>query len=239
MTRTRAFAVVCLLLVLIGGSISVALGDSSRDAAETSKQIAAPSGQIESVEVQILPEEHRTLRDQSVFFVARIAGLPEDTSGFYLGLKVHSGGDTASYEFHRDAVITVNLPLFFPDSNAVAYVQKTDSSDVVDVPFTLSPNTKFSVNPQTIEATVWTKSFEEIGSAESRIGIYCHVECQTELFIAWLDQNLERIVAVLSLLVAFFGRKKIWALLRIPKTRLADTATGKQEHREERNRETE
>lgn len=239
MDRTKALAAVCLFLVLLGGSMSLALADSSRDAANPSEQIAVPSGQAGSVIVEIQPEEHRILRDQSAFFVARIDGFPEAADAFLLRLQTNSDANEVSYEAHHDAARVLDWPLRFPEADAVVYVRNTDSDGVAHVPFTLSPETKFSVEQRTLEASVWTENLQQVGEGESQIGIRCPIGCQIELGVEWLNRNLERIATVLGLLIAFFGRKKIWALLRVPKARLAGTARGKREHRGERDRETE
>lgn len=222
MTRIRALAVVCLLFVLIGGSVQFAVGDNSRNAAETSEQIAVPSV-AESGEVEVVPEEHRILRDQSAFFVVRVDGIPEDENTFLLGLRTESVGEEVSYEFHDEAVSTFELPPFFPEVDVAVYVPKPDSGEVAHVPVSLSSNTKFDVDEYTVETVAWTKDFDKIGKDESEIGIRCAVKCRIELFVEWTVQNLERIVAVLGLLIAFFGRKKIWAVLRVPRRHIANT----------------
>jgi hypothetical protein len=72
MDRTKALAAVCLLLLLVGGSTSFALADSSDNETEIPKQTAAVTEQIESGAVQIMPTENRVLRDQSVNFAVRV-----------------------------------------------------------------------------------------------------------------------------------------------------------------------
>ncbi|MFC7082065.1 hypothetical protein [Halorussus caseinilyticus] len=52
--------------------------------------------------------------------------------------------------------------------------------------------------------------------AEFTFGIRCPVECRVELLATWVVRNIELVVGILSLLVAFFGRKKIWNVLRLP-----------------------
>ena len=63
MDRTKALAAVCLLLLLVGGSTSFALADSSDNETEIPKQTAAVTEQTESGAVQIMPTENRVLRD--------------------------------------------------------------------------------------------------------------------------------------------------------------------------------
>lgn len=236
MNRTKPLAVVCLVLVLVGGSTAFAVADSSRDAANPSAQIAAPSGQTGSVVVEIQPEEHRILRDQSTTFVVRVVSDGED--GILLGLRLDSGVP-ASFEFHDPDVRMLSQSWLYPQFDVVGYLPANAVGPDEDIPVTIAPEETFAVGTSSVEVTRISRVPGQMVSEEFQLTVRCPVGCRVTLLLNWFTDDPERIVAVLGLLIAFFGRKKIWAFLRTPKVRLAGTTGDKRERRDERDRETE
>lgn len=235
MNRTKPLAAVCLLLVLLGGSMSLALAHGSGDEVE-SRQTAVLSEQTDSASVEIVPTEHRVLRDQSVNFAVRVVSDGED--GLLLGFEIGSEGPV-SFEFHNPDVRELSIPLVYPDFDAVAYVPEKEVDTEEYVPVTVSPEEKFPRSGSTVVVTRISRGVPGMLTDEFAFEVRCPIECRAELLLQWSVGNLELLVSVLGLLVAFFGRKKLWALLRTPKVRLAGTVGDKRERQSECDRETE
>lgn len=64
-------------------------------------------------------------------------------------------------------------------------------------------------------------------SAEVELWVFCSVQCGVEWMGVQVVQKPDIVIALLSLLVAFFGRKKIWAVLRVPRKQVAKAAGGR------------
>jgi hypothetical protein len=223
MDRTKALAAVCLLLLLVGGSTSFALADSSDNETEIPKQTAAVTEQTESGAVQIMPTENRVLRDQSVNFAVRVVSDGED--GILLGLRIGSE-IPASFEFYNPDVRELSIPLVYPDFDTVAYIpaEKVDTEEYV--PVKVSPKKKFPRSGSTIEVGRISREETEMATDEMIFEIRCPIECQVELLLNWLIQNIELLVSILGLLIAFFGRKKIWSILQTSKARFTGSPGG-------------
>lgn len=215
MTRIRAFAAVCVLLVVFGSSVSFALGGAPRDSVEPSAQIAAQTGETGSVEVQILPEKNRILRNQPMNFAVRVVS---DGSDILLGLRVQSETPT-TFEFHNPDVEVISIPWLYPNFDAVAYLPARSVDKEEYIPVTVSPETKLPRSSSTVEATYLSRDIPVMPTAEFTFGIRCPVECHAELMLQWVGENIGPILTLLGLIIAFFGRKRIWDALGLPRER--------------------
>lgn len=236
MNRTKALVVVCSLLVLLGGSMSLALADSPWNAANPSEQDTVPSERTQSVTVEILPEADSILRDQSATFVVRVVSDGEE--GILLGLRLDAE-TPASFEFGNPNVQILAQSWLYPQFDVVGYLPADAVEPDESIPVTVSPEETFAVGTSSVEVTRISRVPEQMVSEEFQLDVRCPVGCRVTLLLNWFTEDPERIVAVLGLLIAFFGRKKIWAALRTPRTRLAGTGGNGRERRSERDRERE
>ena len=236
MDRTKALAVVCLFLVLVGGSISLALADSSGNAANPSEQITAPSERTQPVVIELLPEEDSILRDQSTTFVVRVVSDGED--GLLLGLRLGSDGP-ASFEFHDPDVRILAQSWLYPQFDVVGYIPADAVEPDEAVPVTISPEETFAVGTSSIEVTKLSRDPKQMATAKFQLEIRCPVGCQTEVLTNRIVRSPELVIGFLSLLVAFFGRKKIWTALQAPRVRFAGITRGKPRCQGEDDREME
>lgn len=230
MTQLRVLTAVCLLLVLVGSSASFAVTYSSQQSADTSKQTAVLGPQTGSVELQIMPEEHSILRDQPMTFAVRVVSDGED--GLLLGFRIRPE-TAAEFDFHNPDAKVVSVPWVYPNYDAVTYVPEEKVGTEEYVPVTVSPEEKYPLGGSTVEVTRLSRDLPSMLTAEATFGIRCPVECRVELMIDWIGENIERIVAILGLLVAFFGRRKIWAVLRRPRRYATGTGDAEQRRRDE------
>ncbi|WP_135823439.1 hypothetical protein [Halorussus ruber] len=213
MNRIRAFAAVCVLVVLVGSSASFALGDVSRDAAESSAQIAAQTGETGSVSVEIMPEKNRILRNQPMNFAVRVVS---DGGDILLGLRVHSETPT-TFEFHNPDVEVISISWLYPNFDAVAYIPERSADREEYIPVTISPEKKLPQSSSTVEATYISRDVPVMPTAEFTFGIRCPAECHAELMVQWVGENIGSLLTLLGLLIAFFGRKQIWDALGLPR----------------------
>lgn len=211
MRKTKAFAVVCVLFVLVSGSVAFVPADGSRERVDGSSQVAASTGPAETIAVA--PESSRGLRNQPMTFAVRVVADPRD--GILLGFQVDSE-TPMSFEFHNPSVEVLSVPLLYPSYDVVAYIPAAESDAEEYVPVTMSPDEKLPIERSTVEVTRISQNPDEMSADEFTFGVRCPVECRGELMLQWVIGSPEIILTFLGLLIAFFGRKRIWnALYRL------------------------
>lgn len=226
MTQLRVLTAVCLLLVLVGSSAAFAVADNPQQPVDTSKQTAVLGPQTGSVELQVMPEEHSVLRDQPMTFAVRVVSDGEE--GLLLGFHINPE-TAAKFEVHNPDAKEVSVPLVYPDYDAVFYIPEEKVGAEEYVPVTVSPEEKYPLGGSTVEVTRISRDLPSMLTAEVTFGIRCPVGCRVELMIDWIGGNIGRIVAILGLLVTFFGRKKIWAALHLPTKHKTGASNGEQQ----------
>lgn len=210
MTKTKAFAAVCVLLVLVGGSVALAPASGSRHAGDGSEQVPVLIGQTEPETMEVVPKSSRILRDQPMTFAVRVVADPRDW--ILLGFEVRSETPT-SFEFHNPAVEVVNAPIIYPNYDTIAYIPADESDAEEYVPVTLSLDRKLPKERSTVEVTRISRDSRNLATDEFTFDVRCPVGCHAELMFQWSIQNIGAIIAFLAFLVAFFGRERIWDTL--------------------------
>ncbi|UPW01585.1 hypothetical protein M0R88_05640 [Halorussus gelatinilyticus] len=143
-------------------------------------------------------------------FTVRVVADPRDR--ILLGFEVRSETPT-SFEFHNPAVEVVDAPMFFPNYDVIAFIPAAKSDATEYVPVTISPEQKLPRERSTVGITRMSPNLRSLATDEFTFDVRCPVECHAELIAQWVIQNIEVIIAFLALLVAFFGRKRIWGVL--------------------------
>ncbi|WP_132058973.1 hypothetical protein [Halorussus amylolyticus] len=217
MNRSEALVAVCVLAVLVGSSTAFAAATDSLGARHGSEQIAL-AGQTGSVDVTVLPETYRISRDQPMTFVVHVVSASSDA--IFLGFTVRSDAPV-SFEFHHPAVRAMPRSWMFSEFDFVGYIPATEAGTDEFVPVTVSPDEKFPHGESVVEVRVGSRVDASMARAELAFQTRCPVSCRVELFAQWFVENLDLLVALAGLLIAFFGRKKIWAAIRASKRSLA------------------
>lgn len=227
MNRIRAFAAVCVLVVVFGSSASFALGDVSRDAAKPSAQIAVQTGETGSVSVEILSSGHHILSGESDDFVARV--VSDGSRGILLGVKADAD-ESASVEFRHPDVHRLSVEWLYQEYTAVGYLPAEDAGTMEDVPVEISPDVTLFPRRYGVQVDSISRSAARIDSDAFTLRVFCSVECGIVWVGTQIWTNLELVIAFLGLLIAFFGRKQIWDGLGLPREREdeMDVETGEQ-----------
>lgn len=237
MDRIRAAVVICVFVVAVGSSTAL-VGDSP-NASVGSRQTVVPSDfdQTRLVDVQILPHDPHVQRTQPAFFVVRIDEIPENETAVLLGFRSEHA-PRASYDFDERVVHVVDLPPIFPKFDRLVYVSGVDSGEVVYVPVRLAPDESFVPDTISVSAHVFSKNFRPLGTGELELRVLCPVECKLYLgadeAATMFLRNLDLVIGILGLLIAFFGRKKIWVFLRAPTRHFGHSIADKRKRSDER-----
>ena len=225
MNRIRAFAAVCVLVVLVGSSASFALGGTPRDAAEPPAQIAAQTGETGSVSVEILSSGHHILSGESDDFVARV--VSDGSHGILLGVTADSE-KSASVEFQHPDVRRLSVGWLYPEYTVVGYIPAKDAETMEDVPVEVSPDVTLFPSRYTVRVDSISRSPARIDSDAFNLKVFCSVECGILWIGTQIWEHIEIITALLGLLIAFFGRKQIWDVLGLPREREDEVEVGEQ-----------
>ncbi len=164
-----------------------------------------------SVNVEIQPNDAKSLRDQTETFFLKIDVSDSDYEELRIEIKTEL--NVAEREFKDEDVVPFHLPYPWLKHGAYTVVQDFDSHDTVFVPVSISPENRFQTGRYDVQATVFSLDGRPLDTDEYQLQIPCSLACQTERGIGFIVEYLPEIVAILSLLVAFFGREKIWEMI--------------------------
>ncbi|WP_135853420.1 hypothetical protein [Halorussus salinus] len=236
MANSKTLAAVCLLFVLVGGSVAFAPAERSRDAVDGSEQVAVPIGPVDSPDAQVIPRETLILRDQSTTFVVRIEDADEGD-----GITICVNGQfnrPANIEFHSNDVIPLNLlpglGLVCPGSDNGGYIPAREVDRVESVPLAVSlpSGESFPVGENRIDIETRFKNPPHTDTERFTIRVVCPIGCHLTQIWQTLTEP-EILIALLGLLIAFFGRKRIWSVLRLQREQGTGTSSTEKQRSKE------
>lgn len=242
MNRIRVVAVLCVLAAVAGGSTVLSFSGHSQYAPETAKQTASPPDldSTEGITVQMVPKETRIQRGHTAVFAVRIGEVAEHSDGVLLGLRTNLDDPEYSFESKHPETQVIHLS-FFEKFDTVLYVPTNDAGGPIHVPVLLSGEEKLPPGNYTVTATVLPNGIQEVGTTELGVEVLCPIECRAILGVQgavdWVRQNLGLIIGTLSLLIAFFGREKIWSFIRALNKHISGTSNNAREKDETQMRE--
>ncbi len=232
MHRLRVVAAICVLLVLVGSSIAFTPVDDSDSLLDTPRQTSGQDGSNEVPDVQIIPKEDLILRDQSTTFVVRIEDA-DDSDGILICVDNRINRPTRT-EFHSKDVVPFDLPASLgfgcagSDESRYLPARAVDTVESIPVSIAPSPTRKLPIGTNRVDIETKFKNPSLTVSEAFTFEVACHISCRLSLLWRTIVRRAGLIVAILSLLLAFFGRKRIWAALRFPRERVTGLGGGEQ-----------
>ncbi|WP_276299691.1 hypothetical protein [Halorussus lipolyticus] len=144
--------------------------------------------------------------------------ISDESDGILFGIKTDLER-SLSIEFQHPEVKPMAFPLIYGEYDALGYIPAEHADAVENIPVEISPDNEFSTGSHEIQADSISRSAARVDSDTFDLRIFCSVECWMMLIGTGIWENLGIIIGILSLLIAFFGRKRIQDALGLRRER--------------------